>query len=292
MGRAMKRGAQRCQRPAIQLLEEVVHLLRLSPLAVLAPYYLGSFPFVLGFLFFWTDMSQSAFARGRLASGALVLAVLFFWMKFLQTIFVRGLLTRISGRPSPPWNWPGLFHAAVGQVILQPAGLFLLPIAVIVTLPFGWVYAFYQNVTVLGSSERDWRNLRREAWRQAQIWPAQNHLLLAFLSVAALFIWLNLGLACFMIPHLLKMLIGIETVFSRHSFGMINSTFFVALVGLTYLCLDPVVKAVYALRCFYGRAIESGEDLKAELRSLPGWSPIKQESQGIRNRRTIQSNSI
>ena len=67
----------------------------------------------------------------------------------------------------------------------------------------------------------------------------------------------------------------------RHALRLfiIGLTFLAALAGLTYLCLNPLVKAVYALRCFYGRAIESGQDLKAELRSLPGWSPINQESQ-------------
>ena len=35
--------------------------------------------------------------------------------------------------------------------------------------------------------------------------------------------------------------------------------------GLTYVCVDPILKTVYALRCFYGESLESGEDLKAEL---------------------------
>ena len=36
--------------------------------------------------------------------------------------------------------------------------------------------------------------------------------------------------------------------------------------SLTYLCVDPILKAAYALRCFYGRSLQSGEDLKAELK--------------------------
>ncbi len=38
------------------------------------------------------------------------------------------------------------------------------------------------------------------------------------------------------------------------------------MIGLTYLCVDPIVKAFYALRCFYGESLQSGEDLKAELK--------------------------
>src|SRR5439155_17621519 len=46
----------------------------------------------------------------------------------------------------------------------------------------------------------------------------------------------------------------------------LNTTFFAAICGLTYLCVDPVVKAVYVLRCFYGESRQTGQDLKAELR--------------------------
>ncbi len=274
----MKRGSQHCERHALDLLEEAVHLLRLSPLSVLATYYLGSLPFVLGSLFFWTDMSQSAFARERIAPSALLLGASFLWMKCFQTIFAQRLLAQVSGDPAEAWNRPRLLRVAAGQMILQPLGLFLLPVAAALTLPLGWVYAFFQNATVLGSSAPDPKQLRQEAWRQARIWPGQNHLMLAFLSLGALFVLLNLGLVCFMIPQFLKMLFGIESVFTRHPLGLLNSTFLAAVLGLSYLCLDPLVKAVYVLRCFYGRAIESGEDLKAELRILPMWRPLEQKA--------------
>jgi hypothetical protein len=64
------------------------------------------------------------------------------------------------------------------------------------------------------------------------------------------------------------MLLGIETIFSRSPFAMLNSTFFMAIFSLTYLCVDPFVKTVYVLRCFYGESLQSGEDLKAELRQF------------------------
>jgi hypothetical protein len=40
-----------------------------------------------------------------------------------------------------------------------------------------------------------------------------------------------------------------------------------AAVWMTYLCVDPILKAAYLLRCFYGESRRSGEDLKTELRS-------------------------
>src|SRR5262249_33829964 len=45
-----------------------------------------------------------------------------------------------------------------------------------------------------------------------------------------------------------------------------NTTFFAINFWLTYLCVDPILKAVYVLRCFYGESQESGEDLKAVIR--------------------------
>jgi hypothetical protein len=46
-----------------------------------------------------------------------------------------------------------------------------------------------------------------------------------------------------------------------------NNTFFAVVCSLSYLCLDPLMKASYCLRCFYGESLQTGEDLKVELRS-------------------------
>jgi len=40
------------------------------------------------------------------------------------------------------------------------------------------------------------------------------------------------------------------------------------MLGMTYLFLDPFVKTAYVLRCFYGSALGSGEDLKTELNRI------------------------
>src|SRR5438094_561854 len=87
-GPGMKAAKQLQQgQGAFELIEQAFHLLRLAPASILAGYYLGTAPFVLCALFFWSDMSRSAFAEQRLAGGALGLALLFFWMKTWQAIF-------------------------------------------------------------------------------------------------------------------------------------------------------------------------------------------------------------
>src|SRR5580765_7836489 len=123
---------------AVELSEEAFHLLRGVPASTLAGYYLGSLPFVLALLFFWSDMSRSAFAGQRLASGALGLTLLFFWMKTWQAVFAQNLLAALSGDPAPRWTLGRWLRVALVQAILQPSGLFLLPLALMILLPFGW----------------------------------------------------------------------------------------------------------------------------------------------------------
>src|SRR5437773_11130342 len=69
------------------------------------------------------------------------------------------------------------------------------------------------------------------------------------------------------------MLLGIKTAFTRSplAWDLLNTTFVATIGALTYLCLDPLVKTVYLLRCFYGESLHTGEDLRAELKQLvPG----------------------
>src|SRR5438552_3906805 len=101
---------------------------------------------------------------------------------------------------------------------------------------------------------------------QAGLWPKQNHLLLSILSAFGLVIFLNWSILCLALPGLVKTIFGIESIFSRSVFSLLNTTFFAVMAGLTYLCVDPILKACYALRCFYGQSRRSGEDLKAELK--------------------------
>jgi hypothetical protein len=254
---------------ALELIEEATHLLRLAPSSVLASYYVGTLPFVLGFLYFWADMSRSAFAFQRLASSTLVLAGLFLWMKCWQTVFARRLRTHVSAEPPSFWMMRRFGRVLVVQAILQPTGLFLLPLALIPAIPFAWLYAFYQNVTALTDGEStDVKIIIRKSWQQAALWPQQNHLVLTMLIAFGGMIFLNLMMVCLLLPQLLRIFFGVESVFTQSLASMLNTTFISGILGLTYLCVDPLVKTVYVLRCFYGESLKSGEDLKAELKKF------------------------
>ncbi|MEK7685232.1 MAG: DUF4129 domain-containing protein [Verrucomicrobiota bacterium] len=261
-------------RGALELIEEAVHLLRLAPAGLFSIYYLGTIPFVMALLYFWADMSRSALAQERCAGAAAGLALLFLWMKGWQAVFADLLRSHLRGSSTGRWTFSRLLRLWVLQAIVQPAGLFLLPAAFVLTLPFAWTYAFFQNVTVLGGEEHDGlRSLCRKAIQQASLWPGRNHLLLAVLVLFGLFVFVNLAMALAQVPQLLKMFFGVETAFSRSFGSMLNTTFLAATLGLTYLCLDPLAKAVYVLRCFYGESLRSGEDLKKELKAC--WPAAK-----------------
>ena len=258
---------QRQGRGAFDFIEEATHLLRTAPAATLAVYYLGAIPFVLGLLYFWADMSRSPFASQHLAEASLGVGALFLWMKFWQAVFVRRVRAQVAGETPPRWGILRCGRVFVAQAIVQPSGLFVIPLSLIPALPFAWVYAFYQNVTALADGEPGGTSkLLKKSWKQAALWPRQNHLILAILAAFGLYVFLNWVTVCLVLPQLFKMLFGIESSFTKSPFSMLNTTFFAAMSGLTYLCVDPILKTIYALRCFYGESLKSGEDLKAELK--------------------------
>ena len=266
----MKRAHRRRQgKGAFDLIEEATHLLRTAPAATLAAYYLGAVPFVLGLLFFWADMSRSPFAHRHLADAALGLALLFLWMKFWQAIFTLRLRSQITAEAVPELNFRRCLRIFLLQSILQPSGLFLLPLALLPVIPFAWAYAFFQNATALADgSGRRVGELVKKSRQQAALWPAQNVLTLLILLAFALYVFLNWTTAGLALPQLLQMLLGLGSVFTQSPWALLNSTFFAGMAGLTYLCVDPVLKAIYTLRCFYGESLSSGEDLKAELKTF------------------------
>ena len=261
----MKHARRRQGKGAFDLIEEAVHLLRTAPTGTLAAYFLGAIPFRLGLLYFWADMSRSPFAGEHLAEASLMLGLSFLWMKFWQVIFCRRIRAQLAALPPPALNFRRIARIFLAQTILQPPGLFLIPLSAIPLLPFPWVYAFYQNVTALDDGEEGLMRLFKKSSRQAALWPRQNIIALLILIAFGFYVFLNWAMVCFTLPGLAKMLLGIESIFTMSSLSLLNSTFFAAMFGLTYLCVDPILKTLYTLRCFYGESLESGEDLKAEL---------------------------
>lgn len=256
---------------ALDLIDEAALRLRLAPLGTLAVYYAGSLPFALALLYFWTDMGRNPDAARDAPGAALGMTALFLAMKTAQAVFTARLRAQFARQPDAPWTLARVGRVALVQAILQPTGLFLLPLAAIITVPLGWAYAFYSNVTVLGDGSPDAtpRAVCVRAARHALRNPKGNHLALTIVSLFGLFAWINLAIATLGLPQLAKMFTGEENVFTLSGLHIFNSTFFAVTFALVYLALDPLVKTFYALRCFYADARTSGEDLTSGLRALP-----------------------
>jgi hypothetical protein len=250
---------------AVELLEESVGLVRRASAIDLCCYALGTLPFLFYLLFFFAQRTGAA-GIADLVPESLALSLLFIWMKYWQSVYARRLLAGLRNvRPESVFPT----GPAVVQATLQPWCFLVLPVALLLTIPFGWCYAFFQNVTVLGAEGTVGTVIRR-AYRQAMLFPAQNLLIILIALVLSLVVFVNLCASAVLLPLLLKKLLGIETVFSRGRsfYFLFNTSFLAFLAALSYLCVDPFVKAAYVLRCYYGECVETGADLLTEVRLL------------------------
>lgn len=308
-----KRGDER---NGFELVGEALDLFRILPLSTIAVYYIGAIPFIVGLLFFWADMSRSAFAKNHCVEAALGMAILFLWMKCSQAVFSSMVRDRITGRESHNLTFKRISRVIFVQTLIQPSGLLVLPVALIVLMPFYAAYSFYENVTnICMRTEEDISLIIKRAWKQALLWAQQANILIwllcpwllalafftafgmtrlmllvmpevpagmmiYFLLLALNIIFLiglplspfgcivagNIAYLVFIIPYVLEYGFGVETSFSKLGWQCIfNSTFMMTVYGLSFLCIDPIIKVAYALRCFYGDSVQSGEDLMLEL---------------------------
>ena len=122
-------------------------------------------------------------------------------MKCWQTVFARNLRARVSAEPPSPWTIRRFLRVLALHTAWQPSGLFLLPLALVPALPFGWLYAFYQNVTALADGHSgDAKAVVKKSWQQAVLWPRQNHAVLSILIAFGRAVFLNLLTVGFALP--------------------------------------------------------------------------------------------
>ncbi len=298
--------------------EEAVLLARRAPASAWVCYLAGSVPFILGLLYFWSDMSRGAYAHERCAPAALGLALLFIVMKCGQAMYAGQLMDMVS-QQARPWTWRRFRRMAWVQAAAQPFGMLLIPFSMLILIPFAYVYGYFQNLTVIGDGDDvDMKHLRKRAWELSKRDGLSHHLSIWLLSpwVLALamilsfgvswllfaitmaevgqdvWIWFVMGALVFVfvmwplspvgfalfinllflflyIPELLRIFLGWDTVFRLSSgYAVANTTFLLAIYGVVYLCMDPIMKAAYVLRCFRGESLSNGRDLMVALQEV------------------------
>lgn len=262
---------QRRDETPLDLIESAVHLLREVPLATHLFHQLASAPFVLGLLWYWSDMSRGAYADRRLGPGALLLALLYLVMKTGQSAFCARLRAHLSGGMDQPWTPGRWFRILITQAPLQPWGFLLFPLSVFpfLMVPAPWLLAFFQGLSVAGDAARGSPSqCFRLAFRHALAAPGQNHGIIGLLILVSVGILIDVGVALGAAPALARMLFGVASDFNLSIAAYLNTTFLLAVVALTYLVLDPIIKAIYVLRGFNVDSIRSGDDLRARFNRL------------------------
>jgi hypothetical protein len=269
----MPKASTRDHRELFTLVEEGTHLLRNASASLWLTYYLGSVPFVVYLFYFWSDMSRSGLAEGRLLESSLILAVLYAFMKIMQAWFCDGLMGMVQGREHrermPLRGWLRLIAS---QMWVHATAPWVLGVSLFTMLPLPWTYAFYHNVTVLAVDHfrRGGRHkaLLAQAMGQSQWQFFQQVTLLALLHVAAILVYLNIVVGFALTMSLIKSFSGSENAITMSS-GLIMSTPVQAFFfSLCYLAMNPLVKSIYVLRCFYGAARRTGADIEVRLRAL------------------------
>jgi hypothetical protein len=253
---------------AIDLLEEAVDALRAAPLATLVYHWIGSVPFALALLIFWNDMTRAGARDGTCASEALVLALLLAWMNCWRGVFAGRIQRQLARQPQPPWTRRRIWRLIASQIFLGGTKLAALPLAITITLPMPSTVAFYRNSAVLADREDlDLRQLIAKARKLAVPDQRQGWGILLLLAILYLVLVVNLAILLALLPQLVRVLTGYESVFSRGgTYFVRNSLFWLATLAVAWIAFDPFIQAVYCIRYFKLESRETGEDLRAALR--------------------------
>jgi len=266
------------QSTTLSVVEEATHLLRRAPVIAWLCYYIGSAPLAVYLFYFWNDMSRSGTAEFRLLESSLLLASLYGWMKTWQSVYCGHLMQVMEARNEPLKLTFGQWCRLIGSQVLIHATmpLILIPAAVAL-LPGAWVYAFYHNTTVLAMGHfaggGNMRGLISKALAQSHYEAKHNHYLILIIKTLAVLIYANLLVAVITGLMLLKSIFGYETVFSMNPMIFISPGFQMMILIVAYLLINPWIKTLYTIRCFYGLSRRTGEDIRARIRQLPAIKP-------------------
>ncbi len=249
----------------LEAAESGVALLRAFPESLLW-YGAGAVPFILGLLYFIADMSRSPWAGARLVPEALFLTLFFFWMKIAQSRFMTLLFARMGAMPAPPvFRFRDVLfylHAAG----IQAAGFFLLPLAVLITIPLPFAVSF-MTLSLLPPEGQPvtLRSILSAAFIRSRPRQGELAVVLFVFSLLYVLVWINLAILIFFLPHMGRIFLGTETTASMSAWSMFNTTFFSAVTLLACLIVDPMIKAAIAWRGFHIDAVRTGRDLLVRL---------------------------
>lgn len=258
---------------AISLMEEAFHLVRSSWADLAWRYYLGSIPWMLGFLYFVADMSRSSLAIRDAALASLGMGLLWAWKLRWQARYCEGLWRRLEGEGDARQSGSGQRRGAslAALWLMHAFRLPVLLISIVTVAPLGWVIAAWENAVVLTFTVdlggRPLHSLASRSLRLSHFHWGRNHSILLIFLVAALVTWLNIVVTFLVLPNIADSVFGIESLFSTNPEAALgNTTFLLGTFLLVQLVLGPFFHGVYVLRCFSAESRSTGADLLGRLR--------------------------
>jgi hypothetical protein len=79
-------------------------------------------------------------------------------------------------------------------------------------------------------------------------------------------VWANLMVGTLIGSTVLRSVTGEQSEFTRNPWVMLDTGFLAGTMMLAWLIVGPVVKTLYAVRCFHGLSRRTGEDLLVDLK--------------------------
>jgi hypothetical protein len=190
-------------------------------------------------------------------------------MNAWRAVYAANLRARMGGGAGAHWTRARLARLVAGQAFFGATKLVVLPFAALITFPLAAVVSFYRNTAALAGVDLEPLHVLSRSRKLSGRWPGQSWALLSLLVLLGILVWVNVAVTLAVLPMVVRMLTGYESVFSRSGqFFIANPLFFVVSFAATWLLFDPYVQAVYGVRCFRAESVETGEDLRAALRRV------------------------
>lgn len=245
----------------VAMLDDGVRLLRGLPASAWLLWAGGALPFGGLLLYAINRLGWGVATRTDAAEVALLLTAAWFWMRALHFRFCGAVWRQVAagGDDQPPEPLPlrtRVFHGGLAAVLYAVSALFILPAP--------WLYPFAENLCIVPHVRHT--HPMGEAWRQAVRSPGQSMALLSIAALAGGFLVINWGALLALVPAVVEFVSGAATDWQRHLTLALQGPLVPFAVVLTWLTLDPVLKAAHVLQCFHGLSTSTGEDIRVAWR--------------------------
>lgn len=230
----------------LALIDRSIFLVRTSLLSHLWIYYCSTIPALLYFLFFFNDMSNGSSGNNRIIYSSLILVLLLILMKTGQAVFCLRSYETLIGGTFRKLNIQQIFTCASQQTIFACTEMIVMPLAMLLTIPFGWCYAFFQ-IGSIGTLIFE-KNLIAQSVTHSKVLPVQNHMMLwvicpqflltmimCYIAVPPLVTLFDAGTNTQILIYLISGILAFATLLVNPLGFILFSNFLAAIVFLPYL---------------------------------------------------------